>query len=181
LKHPLHKDAPEVCLLVKDPQREVKDKIKALGITCVSKVIGITKLRQKYGQYEAKRQLCSNYDVFLADNRIVLKLPHLIGKVFFVKKKIPLAVDLRKSSWEQEFRKALNSTPFFFAEGLCSRLLVAHSGLSRDQIVENIMSACENVAKVLPKHWGMIQGLHIKTHDSIALPFYNSLPVELPF
>jgi ribosomal protein L1 len=179
IKHPVHaSDSLEVCLFVKDPQREVKDKIKQLGISCISKVIGISKLRQKYAQYEAKRQLCSSFDVFLADNRIIAKLPHLIGKVFFVKKKTPLVVDLRRGAWEKIFRKALRSTPFFLTEGTCARLLVGNSGMSRDAIIENILSACQNVAKILPKEWHLIQSLHIKTHDSIALPIYNSLPVR---
>lgn len=158
----------------------MKDKIKELGITCISKVIGVSKLRQKYAQYEAKRQLCSSYDVFLADNRITAKLPHLIGKVFFIKKKIPLVVDLRRGNWEKVFRKALKSTPFFLTEGICARLLVGHSGMSRDAIIENILMACENAAKILPKEWNFIQSLHIKTHDSISLPIYNSLPVSVP-
>ena len=95
-----------------------------------------------------------------------------------MKKKIPLVVDLRRGNWEKVFRKALKSTPLFLSEGICARLLVGHSGMTRDAIVENIVMACDNVAKLLPKGWKSIQALNIKTHDSIALPIFNSLPVH---
>jgi len=49
--------------------------------------MGVSKLRQKYKPYEAKRQLCFSYDFFLADERVLPLLPPLLGKVFFDKKK----------------------------------------------------------------------------------------------
>ena len=149
-----------------------------MGITNVSRVIGISKLKTKFKQYEAKRQLCSSYDVFLSDNRVLPLLPHLIGKVFFEKKKQPLAVDLRSNNWKAEINKALSSTPFYLAEGLCSRLHVANTNMPRDAIVENIVQAMDSAAKIIPGGWKGIQALHIRTHDSIALPIYNSLPVR---
>jgi len=33
-----------------------------------------------------------------------------------------------------------------------------------------------NVVAKIPKKWNNIQALHIKTHNSISLPLYNSLP-----
>ena len=46
----------------------------------MKKVIGISKLKAKYESHEAKRNLCSEYDIFLADNRILPVLPKLLGK-----------------------------------------------------------------------------------------------------
>lgn len=43
-------------------------------------MIGISKLKGKYEPYEAKRQLCNSYDLFVADDRIVPSLPKLIGE-----------------------------------------------------------------------------------------------------
>ena len=45
----------------------------------VAKVIGLSKLRSKYESHEAKRNLCAQYDMFLADDRIIPLLPKLIG------------------------------------------------------------------------------------------------------
>ena len=45
----------------------------------VAKVIGLSKLKSKYESHEAKRNLCAQYDMFLADDRIIPLLPKLIG------------------------------------------------------------------------------------------------------
>jgi ribosome biogenesis protein UTP30 len=180
LKHPLmDPDETEVCLIVKDPQREFKDKIEAKGIKAVKKVIGVSKLRSKFKQYEAKRQLCASYDLFLADDRVLPMLPHLIGKVFFEKKKQPLPVKLTRDNWDSQFQKIFNATPFYLSEGMCSTVKAGHTGMSRQHLVENIVSALDLVAELLPKKWQGIQAIHIKTHDSIALPIYHSLPGAL--
>ena len=177
LKHPLmDPEESEVCLIVKDPQREFKDKVEAKGLKMVKKVIGVSKLRAKFKQYEAKRQLCASYDLFLADDRVLPMLPHLIGKVFFEKKKQPLAVKLTQDNWADQFRKIFNATPFYLAEGLCSTIKAGHTGMDRNHIVNNIVSALDKVSELLPKKWQGIQAIHIKTHDSIALPIFHSLP-----
>jgi len=50
-------------------------------------VIGISKLRKKYIPYEAKRNLCDSYDLFLTDERVLPLLTKALGKYFFEKKK----------------------------------------------------------------------------------------------
>ena len=45
----------------------------------MAKVIGLSKLRSKFESHEAKRNLCAQYDLFLADDRIIPSLPKLIG------------------------------------------------------------------------------------------------------
>ena len=53
----------------------------------LAQVIGLSKLRTNYREYDAKRKLCDSYDLFLADLRILPYLPRLLGKKFFEKKK----------------------------------------------------------------------------------------------
>ena len=61
LPHPyMSLESTEICLITKDPQREYKDKLAAAQVERV-KVIGIDKLRKKYVEYEAKRNLCSGH------------------------------------------------------------------------------------------------------------------------
>ena len=57
----------------------------------VAKVIGISKLRRKYEAYEARRQLCSSFDLFLADDRILPSLPKCLGEYLFCVKSCTLA------------------------------------------------------------------------------------------
>ena len=53
--------------------------MKQEKIAGVAKVIGLSKLKGKYEPFEAKRQLCNSYDLFVADDRVVPSLPKLIG------------------------------------------------------------------------------------------------------
>ena len=98
----------EICLFTKDPQKEYKalleengvkvDKVWPLSLYMLyphyiqrcdifKKVIGISKLKTDYKPYEAKRQLCASYDMFLTDERVITILPKLLGKTFFTKNK----------------------------------------------------------------------------------------------
>jgi ribosome biogenesis protein UTP30 len=47
----------------------------------------VSKLKARYKPFEAKRQLCASYDLFLADERVLPLLPPILGKTFFMKKK----------------------------------------------------------------------------------------------
>ena len=105
-----------MCLITKDPQREYKDLLKEKNIKGVTRVrpppcpralrsttprltvdadlpwrrrqvLGLTKLRTKFKQFEAKRQLLGMYDRFLADDRIVPMLPKLLGSKFWQRRR----------------------------------------------------------------------------------------------
>jgi hypothetical protein len=78
LPHPfVSLETADICLFTTDPQREFKDKLAEQGLR--AKVIGVSKLKKKYHPYEAKRELCAAYDIFLADARILPMLPPLLG------------------------------------------------------------------------------------------------------
>jgi len=89
LRHPLYANSENgTCLIVKDSvKKDTKEYLAEHGITGVSKVLSVEKLRKSYKEYEAKRELSSAYDLFLTDNRVITLLPKLLGKKFFAKKK----------------------------------------------------------------------------------------------
>lgn len=74
-------------------------------------VIGVSKLKKKYVPYEAKRQLCSAYDLFVADSRVLPMLPPLLGKTFFKKKKLPVPINLKKKVAASHIPHVLLSYP----------------------------------------------------------------------
>lgn len=89
-----------ICLITADPQRKYKDIIASerfpaqLG-SRITRVLGTEKLKAKYKTYESRRQLFAEYDMFLADDRIITRLPALLGKVFYgtgAKRPIPVAM-----------------------------------------------------------------------------------------
>ena len=59
--------------------KAAKLRVKQQKVAGVAKVIGVSKLKGKYEPFEAKRQLCNSYDLFIADDRVVPSLPKLIG------------------------------------------------------------------------------------------------------
>jgi ribosome biogenesis protein UTP30 len=97
----------------------------------------VTKLRNKYKPYEAKRLLCASYDLFLADDRVLPLLPKLLGKEFYKKKKyferdllfpnvsipvfrIPTPIDLASpKKLKEEIETAISSAYLFLASGPC--------------------------------------------------------------
>ena len=86
IPHSLHAES-EICILVKDPQKKLKERLESEPVDGVVKIIGLRKLRDNYKTFEAKRNLCDSYDLFMADRRILPMLPKLLGNSFFQKKK----------------------------------------------------------------------------------------------
>lgn len=105
LPHPL-RDDPEstICLVVADPQRHYKNLVasdefpEALRAR-VTRVVDLKHLTAKFKQYEAQRKLFAEHDVFLADDRVINRLPKVLGKTFYkstAKRPIPVVLAPKK-------------------------------------------------------------------------------------
>eukprot|EP01048_Picozoa_sp_COSAG05_P024606 COSAG05_NODE_5864_length_1070_cov_1.369722_1_plen_85_part_00 len=68
----------------------MKDRLEKEPIEGIVKVIGLTKLRDNYKTFEAKRNLCDSYDLFMIDRRVLPMASKLLGNSFFRKKKCVL-------------------------------------------------------------------------------------------
>lgn len=77
----------QICLIVKDPQREYKDKLEEAGIKFIGRVVGVTKLKGKFRGYEERRQLLKENGLFLVDERVSDMMPKLLGSMWFKAKK----------------------------------------------------------------------------------------------
>jgi len=175
LPHPIASlDEVELCLICKDPQREYKDKLAAQSVR--AKVIGVSKLKKKYVPHEAKRQLCASYDLFVADQRVLPMLPALLGKTFFKKKKLPAVVDLKKRDLRAELEETVGGSFFRHATGVSNSFKVGTTAQPPAHLAANVVAAVEQVVGKTPKGWANVQALHLRATNSVALPFYNSLP-----
>lgn len=102
LPHPLHpindeSEDPRICLITADPQRKYKDLVSQSPALQkkIKRVLGLEKLKAKYKSYESRRQLRSEYDIFLADDRIITYLPQFLGKTFYqISRTRPIPVSL---------------------------------------------------------------------------------------
>lgn len=116
LPHPLldiDDQSLRICLITADPQRQYKDLIAEPSFPVnlakrLQKVIGLEKLKARYKSYESKRQLFAEYDVFLADDRVITFLPKILGKVFYkggAKRPIPVTLEGKRQSTDEQGNK----------------------------------------------------------------------------
>ena len=184
LPHPLintEEESPELCLIIDDrpksglTKEDAVKKIESENIP-ITKVLKLSKLKTDYKAFEAKRKLFDSYEMFFADRRVIPMLPRLIGKKFFVQKKIPLPVDLKHKNWKQQIEKGCGSAMFFVSTGTCSVVKVGKLSMDSDEVVENVMATLNGVVEVLPSQWKYVRSLHLKLSESVSLPIYQCVP-----
>ncbi|KAJ5794573.1 hypothetical protein N7457_001172 [Penicillium paradoxum] len=125
-----------ICLITADPQRGVKDIIAdpsfPQGLSSrIEKVIGFSKLKARYQSFESRRQLFAEHDVFLADDRIAMRLVQTLGKIFYKSSKRPIPIriaeiekvdgkrvkkDTKKNSSSKEEKNASFASPLIVAK-----------------------------------------------------------------
>lgn len=154
--------------------KAAKAKVREDKTAGVAKVIGLSKLKSKYESFEAKRQLCNSYDLFVADDRILPSLPKLLGKSFFKKKKQPVPVKLSGKDWGKQIEKACEATYLFMSGGSSLTIRVAMSSQDETQCVENIMETLSLAVDKLPGKWNGLKALYLKTAESVALPIWQT-------
>ncbi|KAI9149797.1 proteasome-interacting protein cic1 [Blastocladiella emersonii ATCC 22665] len=170
--------SPSVCVFVKDPQSDAKVVLANAGVK-VARVLGVTKLRAKFATYEARRELCDTYDVFLADDRVIPMLPKALGKKFYDSKKVPIPIVLDTFTPEK-LAAALRTVPFSVPTGTMTDVSVGSlAHLTSDQLLANAMDAVSALTAALPKRchgFESVLSLGFRLKNTPALPFYNSLP-----
>jgi hypothetical protein len=95
---------------------------------------------------------------------------------FFEKKKHPSPVNLKRPDIAGELTRARDSTYFHLPAGSTCMVKVALTSFDPEKVAENVLSCLEAVVDHIPKKWKNIQALYLRTSDSVALPFYYSLP-----
>jgi ribosome biogenesis protein UTP30 len=183
LPHPLlASPSSSICLITADPQRTYKDLLSAPGFPTelasrIRRVIGLSKLKAKYKSYEARRQLRAEYDIFLADERIITSLPSILGKSFYkATSKRPIPVSLtgndrfekddkgRKikpknaetkegrlvgtpATVAKEIERTLNMALVSLSPSVTTAIQVGRADFEPKQIVENVTQVVEELLK----------------------------------
>ncbi|KMU92177.1 hypothetical protein CIHG_10039 [Coccidioides immitis H538.4] len=195
-----------ICLITADPQRAVKDVIadeafpKSLA-SRITKVIGLTKLKERYKSFESRRMLLSEHDVFLADDRIILRLIKTLGKTFFKSNKRPIPVrieEIQKANGKrlkkddkkrphqvkirrrgvtrnccQRDRKTLDCIPVHLAPATTAAIKVGTSRFTPQQITENIEAVVKGMTdKFVTKGWRNVKAIHVKGANTVAMPIW---------
>ncbi|XP_051958433.1 ribosomal L1 domain-containing protein 1 [Xyrauchen texanus] len=183
LPNGLRTDSGEVCLFTRDEpnmtseqtEKFYKRLLSERGVKNVTEVIPFKVLRTEYKPFEAKRRLLANFDLFLADARIRRRLPSHIGKHFYERKKSPLSVDLESKHLTRDMERLIQGTTLCISKkGSCCMARVAHSGMTADEIVENVVTAVSTISTKLETKGKNIKIIHLKSTTSVALPIYTS-------
>ncbi|XP_030630012.1 ribosomal L1 domain-containing protein 1 [Chanos chanos] len=183
LPHGIRKESGEVCLFTRDEPQMTSDQTERFykkllterGVKNVSEVIPYKVLKTEYKPFEAKRRLLKNFDLFLADARILRLLPSHIGKHFYETKKNPLSVDLESKHLARDMERLIQGTSMTISvKGPCSTVRVAHSGMTAEEIVENIITAVRTISSKMRSNGMNIKIIHLKSQTSVALPIYTS-------
>ncbi|XP_063076657.1 ribosomal L1 domain-containing protein 1 isoform X2 [Engraulis encrasicolus] len=185
LPHGIRKDNGEVCLFTRDEPnmtseqtiRFYKKLLAERGVKQVTEIIPYKVLKTEHKSFEAKRRLLGNFDLFLSDARIRRLLPSHIGKHFYESKKAPLSVNLQAKSLGRDMDRLIQgSTLTVGKKGPCCMARVAHSGMTADEIEENINTAVQTIiAKLnMVEKSKVMKMIHLKSQTSVALPIYTS-------
>jgi ribosome biogenesis protein UTP30 len=106
-----------ICLITADPQRAVKNAVADPSFpphlsSRIDKIIGFSKLKARYHSFEAKRQLRDEFDIFLADDRIVTRLVGELGKTFYKgSTKRPIPVNLAQTEKDENGKRVKATLP----------------------------------------------------------------------
>ncbi|XP_062331441.1 ribosomal L1 domain-containing protein 1 [Osmerus eperlanus] len=183
LPHGLRSDVDEVCLFTRDEpkmtsdqtQRFYKKLLEERGVKNITEVIPYKVLKTEYKPYEAKRKLLGNFEMFLSDDRIRRLLTSHIGKHFYERKKDPLSVNLQSKHLARDIQRLIQgSTMKVSKKGSCCMARVAHSGMTTEEVTENIEATVSTVVNKLRLKGKGIKVIHLKSQSSVALPIYTS-------
>lgn len=182
IPHPIYSRQfnSHVCLIVKDPQREWKEKVDASDLkqTPLSKIISIDKLGRKFKQFRDRRGLLRDYDLFLADVRVLRMLPDRTGKDFYRAKKTPVLLQLDEDM-EMNLRRAMNSTFIVLGHGPVYNVKVARVSQTATECFDNLLSVLDALPTVIP---GLqphhIRRIDLKGANTLSLPVHNFLTPE---
>jgi ribosome biogenesis protein UTP30 len=194
-----------ICLITADPQRTYKDIIASPAFPSelsarISKVVGVDKIRKKWTQYEAQRKLFAEHDIFLADDRIIIQLPKLLGKTFYkstTKRPIPVSIQAQPARTDgkriakakdsdrekrgageakdiaKEIEKAIGSALVHLTPSTNTAIRVGYSGMKPEELAENIKAVSEVlIEKFVVKKWRGVRALHVKGAETASLPIW---------
>ncbi|XP_075035878.1 ribosomal L1 domain-containing protein 1 [Mixophyes fleayi] len=183
LPHGIRPGTCEVCLFTRDEPNMTTEQTEKFyrtllsqhGLSQITEVIPLKKMKKEYKPFEAKRRLLSSYDLFLSDDRIRRFLPSLIGKHFYKEKREPQSVNLKGKHLASVLNHYIQGTQLHITNrGCCYAIRVGHTGMEVADIVENTLAVAQALAEKLPMKWKNIKVLHLRTQTSVALPVFNS-------
>ncbi|KUI54856.1 hypothetical protein VP1G_02292 [Cytospora mali] len=205
LPHPLNTDNDStICLIVSEPQRHYKNVVASEEFPeelrkRITRVIDFKHLTAKVKQYEAQRKLLLEHDIFLADDRIINRLPKAIS-VFYkntTKRPIPVVFGNKKPKDDAnkgkkvkknpdeincrpvtevaaEIQKAIGAALVNLSPSNNTAVKVGYASMSGKALSENIVKVANEMAnKYVPKKKNGVKSIFVKGPETVALPIWQ--------
>ncbi|KAL6912797.1 hypothetical protein ACHAP8_010521 [Fusarium lateritium] len=204
LPHSLNTDeTTTICLITAEPQRAYKNIVASEEFPeelrkRITRVVDFGKLKAKYSQYEAQRKLFNEADIFLGDDRIINRLPKVLGKTFYKStQKRPVPVNLQAKAPKvdgkrqkrvktedtvnagtpaeiaKEVQKAVNSAFVSLTPSTNTSIKIGYSGFTAQQIADNVDAVVTGMMeKWIPQKWRNLKSIYIKGPETTALPIW---------
>lgn len=164
------------CIIVKDQlitSNETLESIENLNLPTLQKIYTIQDIKTEFKNFEKRRQLHNDYDLFLVDDNVFNILPNALGKTFFKSNKAPVPIKITKNkelsleSLKNQLAKAVSST--FYIPPISNNIVIKAGGinnLNQDQLVDNVQDI------IATFNQNDIRAIFVKTTLSPALPIF---------
>lgn len=172
----------KTCLIIRDQLVTTEDQLEALEnekLPTVSQILPLKTLKTEYKHYEKRRQLYSEYDLFVVDDAVFNLMPTLLGKVFYSNgaKKTPFPVrvtstknpkELSLVTLKNQLNKCLASTAFLPPMGVTVVIKIGsiNSNFTQAQLAQNLQDVLATFDE------NSIKSVMLKTKLSPSLPLY---------
>ncbi|KAK6202826.1 ribosomal protein L1p/L10e family-domain-containing protein [Scheffersomyces amazonensis] len=183
LSHSIYnQDQLKTCLIIRDQLVTTSEQLETLeneDLPTISQILPLKSLKTEYKNFEKRRQLYSEYDLFLVDDALLNLMPTLLGKVFYGNgnNKIPLPIRVSSTSNNKEFSvvtiknqldKCLKSTAFLPPMGVNISIKIGSitDTYTQEDLVENLQDA------LLAFDKESLRSVSLKTSTSPSLPLF---------
>lgn len=176
-----------VCIFVKDPIEKFNElNVFPKGVDCNFSLsaISYSELLQDFHNYQERRNLVKQYDLFLCDHKIYMMLRKALGKAFYDAKKYPIAVPIDYSNaatTESSIRNVVENRVFYMSNG--PNYTVKGGSLAGDvqDLTQDVLDTVRfTLAHILK--WGVdlesLRSISLKFTNSLELPVFNQLSQE---
>ncbi|KAM3964367.1 ribosomal L1 domain-containing protein CG13096 [Aphomia sociella] len=177
----------EVCLITPDLKKGKKhdheptvdrweEILNKANVTSIKTILPMRQLKVEYDQYELKRRLLTQHDFIMVDTRVLNHVSHLLGKMFFKKHNMIIPVRLNENGdIKKDIDVGLRTAMLRLNVGPTSTVTVGHTGMSRKQIKENVITLVKQLKEKYPGGEANIRSLALKLPLSLSLPLYITL------
>ncbi|KAI0593456.1 ribosomal protein L1p/L10e family-domain-containing protein [Biscogniauxia sp. FL1348] len=205
LPHSLNADAENICVITAEPQRHYKNLVAAAEFPPelrkkITRVIDIGKLKAKHKSYEQQRALYAAHDAFVADSRIISRLPAVLGKTFYkttAKRPISIEIQARKArvdgkrtsrtkdaeeinactpvQFAAEIERAVGAALVNLSPTTNTAVRIGYAGWTAEQIAANVDTFVKTlVEKHIPGKWKNMKSVYLKGPETVALPIWQT-------